>query len=53
MRELVEQFRRMPPLKEPYLGRLREELRLVEKNGLMPMFLRVRRGRCCEAVQDR
>jgi len=42
MRELVEQFRRMPPLKEPYLGRLREELRLVEKNGLMPMFLRVR-----------
>jgi len=40
--DLVHQFRRMPPLTPAYIGRLKNELRIVEKHGLEPMFLRVR-----------
>jgi hypothetical protein len=39
---LVHQFRRMPPLTPPYIGRLKNELRIIEKHHLEPMFLRVR-----------
>ena len=39
---LVHNFRRMIPLTDEYINRLKEELRLVEKNRLESMFVQVR-----------